>query len=73
LGSGVGFHAPPPRRLVRLLVLPKRVALGVPPRTVMELAGHSALEMTMNVYGHVSLDEKREALDKVGELFEEGL
>ena len=30
------------------------------------------LEMTMNVYGHVSLDEKRDALDKVGELFREG-
>ena len=25
----------------------------------------------MNVYGHVTLDEKREALDKLGTLFEE--
>jgi integrase len=47
------------------------LGLGVPPRTVMEIAGHSGLEMTMNVYGHVTLDEKREALDKLGELFEE--
>ena len=31
------------------------LALGVPPRTVMEIAGHSALEMTMNVYAHVTL------------------
>jgi integrase len=45
--------------------------LGVPPRTVMEMAGHSALEMTINVYGHVTLDDKREALDKLGDLFEE--
>ena len=27
--------------------------------------------MTMNVYGHVTLDEKREALAKLGPLFEE--
>ena len=46
-------------------------ASGVPPRTVMEIAGHSALEMTMNVYAHVSLDDKRQALDKLGDLFEE--
>jgi integrase len=48
------------------------LGLGVPPRTVMEIVGHTALEMTMNVYGHVSLDEKRSALDQLGELFEEG-
>lgn len=48
------------------------LALGVPPRTAMEILGHSTLEMTMNVYGHVSLDEKRAALDKVGELFDQG-
>ena len=47
------------------------LALGVPPRTVMEIAGHSALEMTMNVYAHVTLDDKREALEKLGDLFEE--
>ena len=47
------------------------LGLGVPPRTVMEIAGHSALEMTMNVYGHVTLDDKREALEKLGDLFEE--
>ncbi len=38
----------------------------------MEIVGHSTLEMTMNVYGHVTLDDKRAALDKLGELFEEG-
>ena len=45
--------------------------LGVPPRTAMEVVGHSTIEMTMNVYGHVTLDSKREALDRVGELFDE--
>lgn len=34
------------------------LGLGVPPRTAMEIAGHSTIEMTMNVYGDVSLDEK---------------
>lgn len=41
------------------------LGLGVPPRTVMEIAGHSGLEMTMNVYGHVSLEDKRDALDRL--------
>ncbi|BCJ30535.1 tyrosine-type recombinase/integrase [Actinocatenispora sera] len=40
--------------------------LAVPPRTVMEILGHSTLEMTMNTYAHVSLDDKRSALDKIG-------
>jgi integrase len=44
------------------------LALGVPPRTVMEIVGHATLEMTMNVYAHVSLDDKRSALDQLGEL-----
>jgi integrase len=35
------------------------LALGVPPRTVMELAGHSAVTVTMTVYGHVQLDAIR--------------
>ncbi len=39
------------------------LALGVSPRVVMEIVGHSAIEMTMNVYAHVSLDNQRAALD----------
>jgi integrase len=39
------------------------LSMGVPPRVVMEIVGHSTLEMTMNVYAHVSLDDKRTALD----------
>jgi integrase len=38
------------------------LALGVHPRVVMEIVGHSAIEMTMNVYGHVNLDVQRAAL-----------
>jgi len=29
----------------------------------MEIVGHSAIEMTMNVYAHVSLDNQHGALD----------
>ncbi len=37
--------------------------LGGHPRTVMEIVGHSAMEMTMNVYGHVNVDAQRAVLD----------
>jgi integrase len=45
--------------------------LGVPPRVVMEIVGHSTLEMTMRVYGHVSLDAQRDALGQLGDLLDE--
>ncbi|MET8229059.1 hypothetical protein ABZS77_00045 [Micromonospora sp. NPDC005298] len=47
------------------------LALGVPPRTVMDIVRHSTLEMTTTVYGHVSLDDKRAALDQLGGLLDE--
>ena len=43
------------------------LARGIHPRVVMEIVGHSAMEMTMNVYGHVNLDDQREALDELDE------
>lgn len=46
------------------------MGLGVPPRTVMEIAGHSGLEMTMNVYAHVTMDDKRAALEKLDDLLD---
>ena len=39
------------------------LAQGVHPRIVMEIVGHSAIEMTMNVYGHINLETQRTALD----------
>jgi integrase len=45
------------------------LALGVPPRTAMEIVGHTTLEMTMNVYGHVNHESKRQAMDQLGGLF----
>jgi integrase len=37
--------------------------MGTHPRIVMEIVGHSAMEMTMNIYGHVNLDTQRRALN----------
>jgi integrase len=31
----------------------------------MEIAGHSAIEMTTNIYGHVNLDTQRNALNQL--------
>ncbi|HEY3503740.1 MAG TPA: tyrosine-type recombinase/integrase [Actinocatenispora sp.] len=44
------------------------LSLGVPPRIVMEILGHSTLEMTMNTYAHVSMDNMRDALGKINDL-----
>jgi integrase len=41
------------------------LAQGVPSRVVMEALGHSALEVTMTIYGHVMLEPQREALAAV--------
>lgn len=39
--------------------------LGVPPHIVRDIVGHSAIEVTMTIYAHASLDEKRNALRKL--------
>lgn len=41
--------------------------LGVPPHVVRDIVGHSDIEVTMTIYAHVSLDEKRKALGKLGD------
>jgi integrase len=41
--------------------------LGAPPHVVREIVGHSDIEVTITTYAHVSLDEKRKALGKLGE------
>ncbi|MEU9890689.1 site-specific integrase [Sphaerisporangium sp. NPDC051011] len=40
--------------------------LGVPPHVVREIVGHSAIEVTMDVYAHASLEEKTKALKRLG-------
>ncbi len=44
------------------------LAQGVPARVVMELLGHSAIAVTMNVYSHVMPVVSRDAADKIGML-----
>jgi integrase len=41
--------------------------LGTPPHVVREIVGHSDIEVTMTIYAHVSLDDERAALRKLGE------
>jgi integrase len=41
--------------------------LGVPPHVVRDIVGHSDIEVTMTIYAHVSIEEKRKALRKLGE------
>ncbi|MFI7106060.1 hypothetical protein ACIBK9_07140 [Nonomuraea sp. NPDC050227] len=41
--------------------------MGVPPDIVLDLVGHSDIEVTMTIYAHASLDEKRKALGKLGD------
>ncbi|MEV4455064.1 tyrosine-type recombinase/integrase [Microbispora sp. NPDC049633] len=41
--------------------------LGVPPQVVRDIVGHSDIEVTMTIYAHVSLDDKRRALGKLGD------
>lgn len=58
--SGVRFHD------LRHTCVTLLLDLGVPPHVVREIVGHSAIEVTMTIYAHASLDEKRKALGKLG-------
>jgi integrase len=46
----------------------RRLDQGAPPHVVQEIVGHSAIEITMTIYAHVSLEEKRKALRKLGDV-----
>jgi len=46
--------------------------LKVPPHIVREIVGHSDIEVTMTIYAHASLDEKRAALRKLGDALDRG-
>ncbi|MDX6367122.1 MAG: hypothetical protein QOK30_2198, partial [Nocardioidaceae bacterium] len=39
---------------------------GAPPHVVREIVGHSAIDVTMTIYAHASLQEKRKALEALG-------
>lgn len=42
------------------------LAEGAPPHVVQQIVGYSAIDVTMTIYAHASLDEKREALNRLG-------
>ncbi|MBG6092803.1 integrase [Actinomadura viridis] len=42
------------------------LALGIPPHIVRDIVGHSDIEVTMTIYAHAALDEKRAALGEAG-------
>lgn len=43
------------------------LAEGAPPHVVQQIVGHSAIDVTMTIYAHASLDEKRTALQRLGQ------
>ena len=46
-------------------------ALGVPNRTATEIAGHSQIGTTVNIYARVASESMKEAIEKLGnELWE---
>ena len=48
------------------------LGLGIPPHIVRDIVGHSALDVTMNIYAHADMTEKRAALDRLGSLLADG-
>jgi integrase len=65
LGSGSryqirGVLGEPPVRFhdLRHTCVSRLLDQGEPPHVVREIAGHSALEVTMTIYAHTSLSEK---------------
>lgn len=43
------------------------LADGAPPHVVQQIVGHSAIDVTMTIYAHASLDEKRKVLARLGQ------
>ncbi|XVQ10553.1 tyrosine-type recombinase/integrase [Spirillospora sp. CA-255316] len=59
--DGVRFHDMRHTRVSLLL------HLGIAPNVVREIVGHSDSEVTMTIYAHTSLDDKRAALRMLGD------
>lgn len=57
--DGVRFHD------LRHSCVTMLLRLGVPPHIVRDIVGHSAIEVTMTIYAHVSLEDKRAALGQL--------
>jgi integrase len=46
------------------------LAQGVRPRFIMELLGHSSINLTMNTYGHVLEEMKKETANQMDAVFD---
>ena len=59
---------PPPRfHDMRHTCVSLPLAEGAPPHVVQPIVGHRAIDVTMTIYAHASLDEKRTALRRLGD------
>lgn len=58
--SDVRFHD------IRRTCVSLPLDLGVPPHIVRDIVGHSDIDVTMTIYAHAALDEKRKGLRKLG-------
>jgi integrase len=45
------------------------LSMGVPPKVVQELLGHSTISVTMDIYSHTLPSMQHEAMKKMDELF----
>ncbi|WP_233515398.1 tyrosine-type recombinase/integrase [Marinitenerispora sediminis] len=59
--DGVRFHD------LRHTCVTLLLNLEVPPQVVRDIVGHSDIGVTMTIYAHASLGEKRRALGKLGD------
>lgn len=61
------LHGPLPRSRFEHTCVTLLLTEGVAPHIVQEIVGHSAIDVTITIYAHTSLDEKRKALQLLGE------
>ena len=47
------------------------LSMGVHPKVVQELLGHSQISMTMDIYSHVLPTMQKEAMEKINTLLQE--
>ena len=57
------------RRAVRTSHASAGASNGVHPKVMQELAGHYSSQITMDIYTHVNMDAKREAVAAVSKVF----
>jgi integrase len=65
-GFGLGDYTLHELRHTYLTLLAEE---GVHPKVMQELAGHYSSQITMDIYTHVNMDAKREAVEAVSKLF----